>query len=126
MPHSTLRGPEDLAMLAACAAYAKALGAYSGDAVRRADAVLVAFNEAGCPVQIWIGGDLQTQLARVRADQGRHLFYDPFEGPEHTWVSWDGVPPRFFEILLAAAEARDSEVWIRESWPPDPSGAFMS
>ncbi len=121
MPHSTMKGPADLAMLMACGGYAHAIGARF--AAGRGPAYLVELGTAGLPIRVDIGPghSLRERLEALQRESRAHLFYDPFEGAEHTWVSWNDLSPAFLDVLRDGTEGLPDLCW-----PPGSSGSFMS
>ncbi len=45
---------------------------------------------------------------RMEAAGMAHLFYDPFDAPDHTWLSWHGIAKSTMERLMKSTfEAED-------------------
>ena len=40
------------------------------------------------------------QCKALEASETSYLFYDPFDPPEHTWISWDGISQAIMERVL--------------------------
>ena len=65
--------------------------------------------------------DLTQQLKE--ADES-HVFYDPFDAPEYTWISWHNVERPTMERLIG--KHFDGSDFAKSSAPPAPHPAYAA
>ncbi len=100
MPHATMNHPFEWKVLE----FAGRLSRLLAGNVRRGSFV-VTFDPEGsarsvtfeCPDEGW-----HELTKRLDAEGVPHLFFDPFDAPEYTWVAWSGLSQSTMERLIGA------------------------
>jgi hypothetical protein len=120
MPHSTFEFPFEGKVLRWASTMSEQLTR------SRHGGFLLVLNAAGVAQALHCeadGPNWRTMQQHVQAAGEPHLFYDPFEGPEYTWISWRGIPCPLMERLLGASFTPEDFVSVktkaRTEYPAD-------
>ena len=66
---------------------------------------LIIFDERGLISKVYFERVESTwfeEVDQLRSARQSHIFFDPFDVPEHTWVSWQGVQRCTMERFMGA------------------------
>lgn len=108
MPHATMNYPFEWKVCEAAGRLSQLLAGHGGKRT-----MLIIFNPDGTALSLTferpeVGWHVLTD--RLHDDGVPHLFYDPFDAPEYTWLAWTGIAQSAMERLIGLPfEAADFE-----------------